>query len=437
MRKLIGLVFFLLCSFTLHSKATQINISDSGYQSSYFCLTQLYNGIPKYCGAVGTYTHKHIPVAIEKNGNYFEVFSNNENTGGDPDKTDLVIYLVKNYVEKVKIHTELDWDDAHTNASIDIDGNGYVYVQVSSRGLGHKYRSGHLFKSTSPYSTTMTKLKGTPSHGDFNQGYPQLHYTGNENRFVLFTRYRNVNGKSMRELWVDKNGTEYKLAEGGHYQVSWRDRDAGITYTAFNYHPNNDLDKRSNIHIAKNYYGNSNWYNLEGELLTLPLAENDPRTLVYNSEAQGTYIYLKDIVGEEVGLGSVRVLFTESTSADPTQGTRETKELSYFSENNINFYSFGTVNHNYSAATYLTGRFAQHTKYVLVNGNNGIPYFGGDIKVFKKDFYLGWTYQTATSDNNNYSYVRRVRGAEKKAVASKGVGDIDSGNTHVRIAIID
>ncbi|QTH72254.1 hypothetical protein [Pseudoalteromonas xiamenensis] len=407
--------------------ATNIDVYDSGYQSSYFCLDQqLYNGVPKYCGATGTYTYKHIPVAVEKNSNHFEVFSNNENGN-------LVTYLVKNYNEKVKVHTEYNWNDPHTNAVVDVDKDGYVYVQLSSRGLGHKYRSGHLYKSTAPYGTDFQKLKGAPNHGDFNQSYPQLHLDHSANRLAIFTRYEYVGTSSVRTLWVDNNGTERKLVEGGHYAVS-DTNDDGEFYVAYNYHPNFNLDRRANIHVIRsNTLNPTVWYNIKGEKLTLPLLENDPRTLVYNSEAKGTYIYMKDIVAEEKGTaGGVRILFTESTSFDPTKGSRYVKDMNIKSANNIQINTLTATNHNYSAATYLTDKWGWHVQGALVNGNNGKPYFGGDINYFS-DTRTGWKLDNTTK--GNFTYIRKVRGSGYKAVGSKGTVDLPSNNTQVRIEV--
>ncbi|CAM4001967.1 hypothetical protein [Pseudoalteromonas byunsanensis] len=409
------------------SLAANIEVNDSGYQSSSFCLTkQLYNGVPKYCGATGTYSYKHIPVAVEKSNNHFEVYSANE--GGN-----LVTYIIKNYNTRVKVHTEESWDDPHTNAVVDIDRNGYVYVQLSSRGLSHKFRSGHLYKSSTPYGTDFVKLKGAPSHGSLNQSYPQLHLDNTSKRLAIFSRYEYAGQKSVRTLWVDNNGSEIKLAEGGHYAVS-DTNDDGALYVAYNYHPGYNLDRRSNIHVIKSYTWNpSVWYNIKGEKLTLPLAENDPRTLVYNSEAKGTYIYMKDIVVEESGTGGgVHVLFTESTSYDPTQGTRFTKDLDIQRYDNIKLSTITEVNHNYSAATYITDRFAWTISGVLVNGNNAKPYFGGDINYYSRS-NGAWKYDSTVS--GDYAYIRKVRGANYKAVASKGSVDIPNDNTQVRIEI--
>ncbi|MDK1286931.1 hypothetical protein [Pseudoalteromonas umbrosa] len=422
-------VGFMILLSSATSMASNIHVYDSGYQSSYFCLTnQLFNGVPKYCGATGTYTHKHIPVAVEKSNNHFEVFSNNENGN-------LVTYVVKNYNQKVKVHTESNWNDPHTNAIVDVDKNGYVYVQLSSRGLGHKYRSGHLYKSTTPYGTQFQKLKGLPNHGDFNQSYPQLHLDNALNRLAVFTRYEYAGQKSVRTLWFDNNGHEFKLAEGGHYAVS-DTNDDGAIYIAYNYHPNYNLDRRSNIHVIKSYTFNPNtWYNIKGERLTLPLAENDSRTLVYDSEANGTYIYVKDIVAEEAGTGGgVHVLFTESTSFDPTKGSRYVKELDIQSVNKVAVNTITATNHNYSGATYLTNRFGWTVHSILVNGNNHQPYFGGDIQLYQR-VNGHWQYKNTYADGGNYTYIRKVRGSDHKAVASKGIGEIDNGNTQIRIEV--
>lgn len=54
----------------------------------------------------------------------------------------------------------------------------------------------------------------------------------------------------------------------------------------------------------------------------------------------------------------VHVLVTESTSFDPTKGSRYVKELDIQSANKVAVSTITPTNHNYSGATYLTNRHA-------------------------------------------------------------------------------
>lgn len=71
---------------------------------------------------------------------------------------------------------------------------------------------------------------------------------------------------------------------------------------------------------------------------------------------------------------------------------------------------------------------------VLVNGDNHQPYFGGDIQLHLR-VNGSWQHRGTYADGGNYTYIRKVRGSDYKGVASKGVGEIDNGNTQIRIEV--
>ncbi|WP_405601523.1 MULTISPECIES: hypothetical protein [unclassified Pseudoalteromonas] len=425
-------IFFLLST---QVGAKTVVVEDTGLTSSFFCLNkahrysdgsssgsaQLLNGIPKYCGATGTYTHKHIPAAVSKDGHRYEVFSDNTQNGNIfyEDKA-LRIYLVKDSGPKVLVHTEEKWHDAHMNAVVDVDEDGYVSIHMSSRGLRHNFRSGYVFKSIAPHSVVMKRIEGGESNPQ-NESYPQVHHT-NFGKVVLFTRYEKTGATTNRTVWVNKEGLEpYKLVEGGHYQVSWYDKSTSTLYTAYNYHPNGSLNDRANVFVLKTTDGLT-WKNVKNQQVASagsPLPARSVDSLVYDSEFRGLTIYLKDIITD--CNGSLRVLMTESVSFNPTKGARQLSELTINPNGNASIKTLHMTNHNYSAGAYL---YEGCQLYTLSNGDNGKPYYGGDL-ILKKLVGGSYKLEMEYKDGKNYSYVRRVRGAGMSAVASQGSIEIE------------
>ena len=435
------IIVLIILSFCTNAAGStkDIVVNDTGYISSYFCLTNQLdsNGIPKYCGATGTYTHKHIPVAVSHGGHTYEVYSDNSFNGNIiTDKKALRIYLIKDQGPKVLVHTEEDWDDPHMNAVVDVDEQGYIWIHMSSRGLGHKFRSGFVFKSIAPHSFVMKKVKGG-TNDPHNESYPQVHHTA-FGKIVMYSHYEQLTGtgRNYRTIWVNKEGvTPYKLVNGGHYQVSWYDEDNATLYTAYNYHPDgyqdSPLNHRANVFVLKTTDG-VNWLNVKGDLVASPnnyLPTRSVDSLVYDSEFRGLTIYLKDIITDCDG--NLRILMTESMSHEPSISLRQLSELKITPTGQATIQALHRTNHNYSAGTYL---YEGCQLYTLSNGDNKKPYFGGDL-ILKKWTGSYYAHEKTYADGLNYSYVRRVRGDAMNAVASKGEGTVSDDNTHVRISI--
>ena len=141
----------------------------TGFYSTWWAIPQLFNGVPKYSGAFGTYTNKHIPMAVWANGNLFHVRTDNTEDGNFR-----VYAMINNYAEVV-VHTIENWNDPHTNASINVLPSGHVQVHIASRGLAHKFQSGKIYKSKTPYSLDFECIDGC-SNVNY-EAYPQVHNT--------------------------------------------------------------------------------------------------------------------------------------------------------------------------------------------------------------------------------------------------------------------
>lgn len=410
MKKLIIPILLCLSASACNSESKEsynppvMAVTNTGHASSWYELPQYYSGVPKYSGAFGTYPNQTMPVAIKSGDDVFQTFS--DNLDGN-----LKIYVMKNTENPVLVHTEYAYIDTHMNAAINVDTDGYVMVHVS----GRNYKvAGKVYKSAEPHGTTFNFVK------EVDETYPQLHNTA-WGYTVLNSKYEYPEGGGVhRTLWIRNDETSYKLVEGGHYQISAYKN--GRLYTAFNYHPNGLTDSRANLYVMYTTDGVT-WYNVNDELLTLPLPENPENALVYDSEKSGKLVYLKDILVDK--FSNVRVLFTESDSANPLIGQRFLREWTKKS-----LKTFEVVGHNYNSGAYLE----KLGKTYFLAGLKGEPYYsGGDLALYQLKLD-SWEKLEVLTDLN-YSYARPVRNGEGKAVVSVGVSDANLGGVHYNLEI--
>src|SRR5690606_17242778 len=108
--------------------------------------------------------------------------------------------------------------------------------------------------------------------------YPQPLFIKGKGYFNFFTKYTGV-----RELYFETSQdgktwtNDVKLAgmrkpayeKSGHYQVSNYSDNAIFTF--FNWHPDGDVDKRTNIYFVQTHNFGKSFETAQGETLKLPL----------------------------------------------------------------------------------------------------------------------------------------------------------------------
>lgn len=319
------------------------------------------NGYPKYSGPMGTYTAKHIPMAINDGEKDIYVYSQNH-TGN------LNIYVADSLGNRTLVHTTDNVTDPHDNAVVNFV-NGYVYIVVAARA---NKRIGYIYKSVEKGDISEFELLST---GWFT--YPQFW-----SEVLLYTQYNQFN---ERELFSSSLFCNKKLVEEGHYAVSYYDGE--WVHMAYNYHTNGNLDTRQHIFYMKSKNG-CKWFNRNGEELLLPLSGYSVDALVYDSGSE--FVYMKDI---HVVDGEVKILTVNSTSYFPDFGTR----AAYITDLYGNMTKLANVSHNYNTGGFVDG-------YVIFPTTGLFGYAGGDIEVFKMDgervLDAGFNYK--------YNYCRKV-----------------------------
>tara|TARA_R110000868_G_scaffold79850_4_gene227063 strand:+ start:60243 stop:61655 length:1413 start_codon:yes stop_codon:yes gene_type:complete len=274
------------------------NTKINGYRGIWFELNQKYDYGDKYSGALGTYTAKHVPLAIyapEVEKTFF-VYG-----GATSEDQRHLLCMIGQYDHKTEtvsqptvVYDKNGVDDPHDNPSLLIDGSGYIWVFISGRGAK---RPGYKYKSKTPYSIAefvqITEEEMT---------YPQPWYT-DFGFFQFFTKYTGI-----RQLYFEtsKDGiswTDDKLLaaipekegeKSGHYQTSdlYNNKVLG---TFFNRHPNGNVDKRTDLYYIQSADLGATWTTVNGINTPIPLVDLASPARAMDYASQNKNLYLKDM----------------------------------------------------------------------------------------------------------------------------------------------
>lgn len=266
----------------------------------------------KYSGPLSfAWPHTVAPMAIyapEVNKTFFVY-------GGDvgPKKRYLLAMVSyydhdKNLVPKpTVVRDQRGVDDPHDNPSITIDNEGYIWVFVAGRAA---HRPGQIFRGNAPYCIDSFELII-----EREQTYSQIWQVPDKGFFHLLTLYGKGKelqpGKLERELYweTSSNGKDWTpepakdlqklVGFGGHYQVSRVQGDK--IGTAFNYHPYNNVDRRTNIYYLQTTDFGKTWTTADGTPVKTPLEDRDNPALVIDYEAQGKNAYPNQLLFDKDG----------------------------------------------------------------------------------------------------------------------------------------
>jgi hypothetical protein len=208
-------------------------------------------------------------------------------------------------------------------------------------------------------------------------------------------------------------GAERKLAGfGGHYQVSGRTGGgAGDTIgTAFMWHPNGNVDARTNLYYAQTRDFGDTWTNAGRKWLTnLPLATEKNDALVVDYRAQKLNVYIHDLNFDAEGRPAILYLTSRGHQPGPEHGPRVWR-VTRFDGGVWRTREVCESDHNYDTGSL----FIDGDRWTVVGPTLAGPQphgTGGEIAIFASDD-AGRTWQMErqlTRDSRtNHSYVRRV-----------------------------
>ena len=302
-----------------------------GYRGIWFNLKQSRSGYgPKYSGGLGTYTMKHIPMAVyskEVNRTYFVY-------GGAPAENEkYLLCMVGCYDHKTKklqkpvvVYDKgvFNVDDPHDDPTIQLDKDGYIWVFVAGRG---NKRAGIRYRSVKPYDISKFEYIN-----ESIMAYPQVHYHPEKGFALLFTRY---DGKRKLFFQTSKDGvnwTPYQAIadikdkskndkRSGHYQFS--NICGEKIMTCFNRHPNGQCDYRTNIYYIESKDWGKTWTTADGQEVKVPVTDWQDKCLVRDYQSVGKNCYIKDISYGSDGNPVILYLTSDNFYTGPKGGKRE------------------------------------------------------------------------------------------------------------------
>ena len=300
--------------------------TDSGYRGIWFTLGQMCEYGDKYSGGLGTYTAKHVPLAVyaaEVHKTFFVY-------GGARDGERHLLAMASYYdhdrhtvPRPTVVHDKGGVDDPHDNPSLALDEHGHLWVFVSGRG---QRRPGFIYRSRAPYDVTDFE----PVLED-ELTYPQPWWIEGQGFLHLFTKYTGV-----RELYWSRSADgrtwspDRKLAGmEGHYQTSHRvlgggngsDRPSRVI-TAFNRHPEGHPDNRTDLFYAETDDLGETWRAAGGTRLDPPLTEPDNPARVRDFAAEKRLVYMKDISVDAAGHPVILVVTSAAYEPGPNGDPR-------------------------------------------------------------------------------------------------------------------
>ena len=312
-----------------------------GYQGIWFTLGQFGDYGDKYSGGLGTYTAKHRPLAVYDSmaGKTFFVY------GGAKDGQRHLLCMIGAYdhatgevLRPVIVHDKEGVDDPHDNPSLSVDAYGHLWVFVSGRG---QRRPGYIYRSVLPHDIRHWELVK-----ETELTYPQPYYVfgqGFAHFFTKYTRGRELYFNSSTDglTWTET----VKLAGmGGHYQVS--DAKYGRIFTAFNFHPGGNVDKRTNLYYAESYDFGQTWQTAAGEELEIPMEDTHVPARVHDYRYDRRLVYVKDIDLDADGHPVILYVTAASHLAGPPGEPRHFK-IAHWSGAGWERREITTTTHNY------------------------------------------------------------------------------------------
>ena len=396
---------------------SHVNATVDGYRGIWFTLGQFSEYGDKYSGGLGTYTMKHIPMAVyapEVDRTYFVY-------GGTPQDGELYLQCMvgcfdhkTGMLQKPRLVYDKGQDgvlDPHDNPTIQIDRDGYIWVFVSGRDND---RNGVRLRSNKPYDITSFAYMN-----ESLMAYPQVMYDDEKGFFLFFTRY-----EGWRHLFIQtspdgKQWSEYRkfaaIKEGdetkaGHYQIS--NINDGKLYTAFNRHVNGSVNTRTNVYFLMSDDWGQTWKTMEGETMELPVTERYNAALVRDYQSVGRNCYIKDVNFDAEGNPVILYLTSDNHYPGPKGGVRQWHTLHWNGKKWIES-QFTTSTHCYDSGSIWTDGEEWN---VIIPSDPGPQYWGtgGEIvRWVSRNEGKSWEKSgNLTMDSkSNHGYVRRPQGA--------------------------
>ena len=395
---------------------------DDGYRGIWFTLGQ-FSDAPygrgswkafwdygdKYSGGLGTYTAKHVPIAI-----YAPKVKKTFFCYGGSKKGGRYLYNMISYYDHEKdrvprptiIHDKKGVDDPHDNSTLAIDERGHLWVYVAGRG---RTRPGFVYRGVEPYDIERFDLVSSDEIC-----YPQPHLIPGVGIVELFTKY--TNGRelywNLRKL-DGSRGEDRKLAGmEGQYQTSFHRGNRVIT--AFNRHPKHAPDLRTDLYYLETRDMGKTWRTIDGATIAPPLVDPKNPALVKAYSQDRRLVYLNGITLDGEG-NPVILVVTSSDHRPGPQGDPRTWEVLHHEDGRWKVHQVTTSTHNYDTGPIWIE--ADGTWRIVGPTERGPQRWGGggEVAVWtSRDEGNTWNKVRDVTQNSprNNSYVRKVLDAD-------------------------
>lgn len=377
-----------------------------GYRGIWFDLGQRSEYGSKYSGGLGTYTAKHHPLAVyspEARKTFFVYGGTTE-----PDKRHLLAmasyydHRTGKVPRPVVVHDKQGVNDPHDNPSLQLDGEGRLWVFVSGRGRG---RPGHVYRSDLPHDIASFR---PVAENEFT--YPQPWWVAGRGFLFLFTKY--TQGRELYWRTSDAAGANWtedrKLAGlGGHYQVS--NERGGRVITAFNMHPGGNVDRRTNLYFVQTDDMGRTWRTACGQAVETPITDAASPALVCDYRARGRLVYVKDIGFD--ARGNPAILYLTSATHEP--GPRSDPRiwtLAHWTGDAWAFREITRSTHNYDMGSLYIEADGRWRIIAPTAPGPQVHGTGGEVAMWvSDDGGIAWrkTRDVTRGSPRNHGYVRR------------------------------
>ncbi len=371
----------------------------------------------KYSGGLGTYTANHRPMAVycEKSNRTF--FTYGATPSADRRELQIAVAAFDHSTGSVERPVVLYFDpavnDPHDNAAIQLDDAGHVWVFKSGRANN---RPGLIFRSVRPYDLGAFDLVDVRKFA-----YPQV-WRGTDGGFLfLFSKYFSYpeypKGASRELFWATSPDGRIWSEEGnlasflGHYQASGILGDKVVTF--FNWHPEADVDRRTNLYYAQTVDGGKTWTKADGTRLELPLTSPDNAALVIDYQSRGKCMYTCDVNFDRAGNPVLLYVVSDKGEPGPNGGIREWIILHWIGdrwEERV----VTTSGHNYD----MGSLYIDATEWRIIGPTQDGPQkfgTGGEMAVWvSRDEGRTWELEREITAGSafNHSYARRPENAQ-------------------------
>jgi len=393
-----------------------------GYRGIWHTLGQFENQYgDKISGGNGTYTAKHVPLAVyasEANKTFFVY-------GGTTRADQRHLLAMASYYDHSRgvvpqptiVHDKEGVDDPHDNPSICLDEHGYVWVFVSGRSHN---RPGFKYRSTQPYS-----IDAFERIAEEEMTYPQPWWIEKEGFLHLFTKYTGV-----RELYwsTSADGRTWsphqKLAGmNGHYQTSRRRGRRVIT--AFNMHLDGLPDRRTNLYFVQTNDMGKTWRSADGSVVDTPMTDVHCCALVRDFMVERRLVYMKDINFDVQGRPVILVVTSSDYRPGPG-GDPRIWTIAHWTGSQWAFREVTHSTHNYDMGSLYIGADGQ---WRIIGPTEPGPQqygTGGEMALWvSEDEGQSWrkTGDVTRNSVRNHSYARRPVNAHPDFYAFWADGD--------------